>query len=236
MPASPGPIGGTVLTKLLDLGCNTGGKPTVSGTPTNPGPENFHLDGMLDAVAFVELAGEMGLNVIYRPGPYCCAEWDMGGLPWWLINEPGVAIRCCHPSYLKAVERYWTELMSRLAPLQSTRGGPIIAMQIENEYGYFGNDHKYLAWLRDLLGRLGIDVPLFTSDGTWQKLTIANGGLDWNTPNRQLRIKSRRAIGSAASLSTQGPAGLHGILGRLVRCLANRQTFHPARGGMCERA
>jgi beta-galactosidase len=165
------------LTKLIDLGCNTV-ETYGFWNAHEPYPGQFIFDGMLDAVAFIELAAEMGLNVIYRPGPYCCAEWDMGGLPWWLINQPGMAIRCSNPAFQHAVERYFTELMSRLAPLQRTRGGPIIAMQIENEYGYFGNDQTYLAWLRDLLRKLGIDVLLFTSDGTFQKLTIANGGID----------------------------------------------------------
>ena len=164
------------LTKLIDLGANTV-ETYGFWNAHEPYPGQFDFSGMLDAEAFVELAGSMGLHVIYRPGPYVCAEWDMGGLPWWLLNELNIAIRCMHPGYLAAVERYFTELMRRLAPLQSTRGGPIIAMQIENEYGYFGNDAAYLAHLRDLLRRLKMDVLLFTSDGTFQDLTIANGGL-----------------------------------------------------------
>lgn len=163
------------LNKLIDFGANT--VETYSfWNAHEPYPGKFDFSGMLDAVAFVELAGSLGLNVIFRPGPYVCAEWDMGGLPWWLLNQTDT-IRCSDPAFLKAVERYWSELLGRLAPLQSTRGGPIIAMQIENEYGYFGNDQAYLASLRDLMRRLGIDVQLFTSDGTFEDLTIANGGL-----------------------------------------------------------
>jgi beta-galactosidase len=160
---------------------------------------------MLDVEAFVELAGSMGLKVIFRPGPYCCAEWDMGGLPWWLINEPNIAIRCSNPAYLKAVDRYWTQLMARLAPLQSTRDGPIIAMQIENEYGYFGNDTAYLAHLRDLLRSLGIDVLLFTSDGTFQKLTIANGGLDGVLRTANFGSKAAERFATLREFQPDGP-------------------------------
>jgi len=192
------------FSKLIELGCNTV-ETYGFWNAHEPHPGKFTFEGMLDAVAFVELAGEMGLKVIYRPGPYACAEWDMGGLPWWLINEPGMAIRCCHPAYLKAVERYWTELMSRLDPLQASRGGPIIAMQIENEYGYFGNDHAYLAWLRDLLRKLGIDVPLFTSDGTWQKLTIANGGLDGTLRTANFGSKAAERLEALRHFQPDGP-------------------------------
>ncbi|MDB5327004.1 MAG: beta-galactosidase [Phycisphaerales bacterium] len=178
--------------KLIDLGCNTV-ETYGFWNAHEPCPGQFDFEGMLDVVRFVELAGEMGLNVIYRPGPYACAEWDMGGLPWWLLNHAGLQIRCHEPSYLQYVEQYWTELMRRLAPLQSTRGGPIIAMQIENEYGYYGNDQKYLQHLKNLLRKLGIDVMLFTSDGTFQKLTIANGGLvgDLRTANFGSRAVDR---------------------------------------------
>jgi beta-galactosidase len=163
--------------KLIDLGCNTLETYTFWNAH-EPYPGQYDFTGMLDIVAFVELAGSMGLHVIVRPGPYVCAEWDMGGLPWWLLNEPGMQLRCNNPAYLRHVQKWWDVLIPKLAPLQLTRGGPIVAMQFENEYGYYGNDKTYLAWLRDRLRALGIDVLLFTSDGTYQRLTINNGGLD----------------------------------------------------------
>ena len=192
------------LSKLIDLGCNTV-ESYGFWNAHEPYPNRFDFSGMLDVVAFIELAGSMGLNVIFRPGPYCCAEWDMGGLPWWLINEPNIAIRCCNPPYLKAVERYWTQLMSRLAPLQSSLGGPIIAMQIENEYGYFGNDTAYLSSLRDLLRKLGIDVLLFTSDGTFQKLTVANGGLDSTLRTANFGSKATERFAILREIQPAGP-------------------------------
>lgn len=165
------------LEKLIAIGCNTV-ETYVFWNAHEPYPNEFHFEDHLDIVAFVELAGSMGLNVIIRPGPYVCAEWDMGGLPWWLNAEDDIELRCDHPKYLAHVERYWKELIPKLVPYLSTKGGPIIAMQFENEYGYSGNDKGYLTKLRDLLRKLGVDVLLFTSDGTYQRLTINNGGLD----------------------------------------------------------
>jgi len=78
---------------------------------------------MLDVEAFVHLAGSMGLKVIFRPGPYCCAEWDMGGLPWWLINEPGIALRCSNPAYLKAVIRS-RSCIAMTGPACALQAGP----------------------------------------------------------------------------------------------------------------
>lgn len=192
------------LTKLIDLGCNTV-ETYGFWNAHEPYPGRFVFEGMLDVVSFVELAGSMGLHVIYRPGPYCCAEWDMGGLPWWLLNEPGMAIRCTNESYLKAVEAYWSELMPRLAPLQHGRGGPIVGMQIENEYGYFGNDRTYLAWLRDLLRRLDIDCLLFTSDGTFQKLTVANGGLDGTLRTANFGSRAADRLTTLREVQPTGP-------------------------------
>lgn len=191
------------LAKLLDLGCNT--VETYGFWDAHePYPGRFRFDGMLDAAAFVELAGSMGLHVIYRPGPYCCGERDFGGLPWWLLAVPGMAVRCSNADYQAAVERYWTELMDRLAPLQSTRGGPILAMQVENEYGYFGNDATHLAWLRDTLRGLGVDSLLFTSDGTFDDLTIAAGGIPGTLRTANFGSKAAERF---ATLRRHQPAG-----------------------------
>ena len=130
----------------------------------NPG-RGIPFDGEYDIVHFVRLAAELGLYVIVRPGPYVCTEWDLGGLPSWLLSYPGLRLRCHDPVYLEKVDRYFDALLPRLTPLLSTNGGPIIAMQIENEYGSYGNDKIYLRHLRDGMRSRGIDVLLFTSDG-----------------------------------------------------------------------
>lgn len=136
-------------------------------------PWNFHerqkrvftFTGNADVERFVKLAGSLGLYVIIRPSPYICAEWEAGGLPFWLLQDSSLKIRCCYEPYLQHIQAYYHELLPRLVPLQSTHGGPIIAMQIENEYGSFGNDTAYLQWLKAAMKDEGIDVLLFTSDG-----------------------------------------------------------------------
>lgn len=126
---------------------------------------NFDFNGILDIEKFIGIADKLGLKVIVRPGPYICAEWEMGGLPSWLLSYHNMRLRCYYEPYLEKVTAFYTEVMRRLVPLLSTNGGPIIAMQVENEYGSFGNDKKYLQFIKDLMINLGADVMLFTSDG-----------------------------------------------------------------------
>ncbi len=97
--------------------------------------------------------------------PYICSEWEFGGLPAWLLADPGMRLRCMHRPYLDAVDRYLDALIPRIAPLQCTRGGPIVMAQVENEYGSYGNDAQYLGYLEQGLRSRGLDVLLFTSDG-----------------------------------------------------------------------
>lgn len=130
-----------------------------------PRPGQFDFGGRLDVTAFLRLAEEAGLLAIVRPGPYICSEWDLGALPPWLLADPAMKLRCMYQPYLDAVQRYFDELLPRLAPLQYSRGGPIIAMQVENEYGSYGNDSQYLRWLEQAMRARGIDCLLFTSDG-----------------------------------------------------------------------
>lgn len=152
------------LEKLLAMGCNT----VETYIPWNmhePEKGRFRFEKMLDVVRFVRLAQELGLYVILRPSPYICAEWEFGGLPAWLLREDGMRFRSAYPPFQRHVEEYYRELLPRLAPLQADRGGPVILMQVENEYGYYATDRDYLPWLRDLMRELGVTVPLLTSDG-----------------------------------------------------------------------
>ncbi|SDU11711.1 beta-galactosidase [Verrucomicrobium sp. GAS474] len=151
------------LAKLKACGLNTV-ETYVCWNLHEPEPGLFDFSGRLDLVAFIEKAAALGLKVIVRPGPYICAEWDFGGLPAWLLRDPQMRVRCSYAPFLAAVDRFFGELLPRIAPLQSTRGGPVIAVQIENEYGAYGNDGAYLAHLRDATRRLGIESFLFTSD------------------------------------------------------------------------
>lgn len=152
------------LVKLKNLGCNT----VETYIPWNghePVKGKFCFTGLYDVEAFVRLAQSLGLWVILRPSPYICAEWEFGGLPAWLLQQDGMRLRCSDPAYLAHVRDYYDELVPRLVPLQITHGGPVILMQVENEYGSYGDDKAYLSALRDMLRERGVDVPLVTSDG-----------------------------------------------------------------------
>jgi len=130
-----------------------------------PTPGHFDFTGNLDLARYVRLAQKVGLNVIIRPGPYVCSEWDFGGLPSWLLAERSIKVRCSDRRYMKAVVRYIGRLGKELGGLQVTKGGPIILVQLENEYGSYGNDKEYLNDLKAILRRAGFNVPLYTSDG-----------------------------------------------------------------------
>ncbi|HEY8962767.1 MAG TPA: beta-galactosidase, partial [Luteolibacter sp.] len=119
--------------------------------------EQGHYDwsGQADAAEFCRLAQQEGLWVILRPGPYSCAEWDGGGLPWWLLKNPDIRMRTQDPVFMKAATAWLKEVGRELAPLQITKGGPIILAQVENEYGTYGNDAEYMGRLRDLLQESG---------------------------------------------------------------------------------
>lgn len=126
-----------------------------------PEPGRFDWSGQADAAAFIRMAQEEGLWVILRPGPYSCAEWEMGGMPWWLLRDPQMKLRSRYPGFMEPARRYLKEVGRVLGPLQVTRGGPILMVQVENEYGFYGDDAEYLGELRSSLLEAGIDVPLF---------------------------------------------------------------------------
>lgn len=151
------------LEKLKSLGMNT----VETYIPWNmhePEKGKFVFEGMCDVVKFVKTAEELGLYVILRPSPYICAEWEFGGLPGWLLSGEGMRLRVSDPVFLGHVRDYYKVLLPVIKPLQITEGGNVILMQIENEYGYFGNDRRYLEEIRDMLRAGGINVPLITSD------------------------------------------------------------------------
>jgi beta-galactosidase len=135
----------------------------------------FHFSGDADIARFVRLAQKEGLWVILRPGPYCCAEWEFGGYPWWLLKDHDMKVRSQDPRFLAAAETYMKKLGRQLAPLQITHGGPIILVQVENEYGSYGGDHVYMEKIREMDRAAGFDVPFFTADGGGKMM--ANGSL-----------------------------------------------------------
>ena len=137
-----------------------------------PGHFDFET-GMLNLTDFLHAIKEMDMFAMYRPGPYICAEWDLGGLPAWLLRDPNMKLRSNYTPYLNAVKRYFDKLIPIISDFQfSTKGGPIIAMQIENEFGRYGNtidnkgDLEYLEFIKKTADNNGFKELYFTSDST----------------------------------------------------------------------
>ena len=163
------------LYNLKALGFNT----VETYIPWNyhePREEHFEFSGEKDIQHFIQLAEELGLYVIIRPSPFICAEWEFGGLPSWLLNYKDMRIRSSDQRFIDKVDRYYAQLFKILKPLQIDHNGPIIMMQIENEYGSFGEDKSYLNMIKGLMIKHGTTVPLFTSDGGWAQ-TLRAGSM-----------------------------------------------------------
>ncbi|XP_020098689.1 beta-galactosidase 8 isoform X2 [Ananas comosus] len=143
-----------------------------------PQPQRWNFEGIADLESFLELAQELGFLVMLRAGPYICAEWDLGGFPAWLLAiQPPLNLRSSDSTFLSFVDRWWGTLLPKVAPLLYANGGPVIMVQVENEFGSFGDDRNYLHHLVDLARRhLGTDTILYTTDGgskdTLEKGTI----------------------------------------------------------------
>ena len=136
----------------------------------------FDFSDRLDVREYVRLARELGLFVILRPGPYICSEFDWGGLPSWLLRYPGLQVRCANPLFLEKTARYLERLMREVEDFLPQRQGNILMVQVENEYGSYGNDQAYLQELAGIYRRLGVSAMLFTSDGP-NDLMISGGSL-----------------------------------------------------------
>ncbi|MGP8252238.1 MAG: glycoside hydrolase family 35 protein [Terracidiphilus sp.] len=140
-----------------------------------PRPGEYDFTGQHDVAEFVREAQSEGLYVNLRPGPYSCAEWDWGGFPSWLLKKRGIVVRGADPKFTEPARQWLLRLGEELAPLQIGNGGPIISVQVENEYGSFGNDHAYMEQIHRDLVDAGFDkAQLYTADGPEQ---IPNGSL-----------------------------------------------------------
>ncbi|WP_291292552.1 beta-galactosidase family protein [Enterococcus sp.] len=159
------------LRNLQAMGCNC----VETYVPWNlhePKKGVFDFEGMADVTTFLDIAEKLGLFTIVRPSPYICGEWDFGGLPAWLLSDSKMRIRSQYPGYLKAITEYYEQLLPKLVPYQFTHGGHLLMVQVENEYGSYGEDKEYLRFLVKEL-RKYLTVPLFTSDGGWREVLEA---------------------------------------------------------------
>ncbi|CAL1376535.1 unnamed protein product [Linum trigynum] len=170
------------LLKVKALGLNT----IQTYVPWNlhePQPGKLSFEGIADLVSFLKLCQKLDLLVLLRAGPYICGEWDLGGFPAWLLaTEPPLKLRSSDPAYLRLVDKWWGTLLPKVAPLLYNNGGPIIMVQIENEFGSYGDDQNYLHHLVQLARRhLGDSIILYTTDGgareNLQKGTIRGGAV-----------------------------------------------------------
>jgi len=160
------------------MGLNTIGT-YVFWNAHEPQPGQYDFTGNNDVAAFVKMAQEEGLWVVLRPSPYVCAEWEFGGYPYWLQNVPGLKVRSQEPQYVAAYTRYLQAVGKQLAPLQVNHGGPILMVQVENEYGSYGADKQYLAANKELFRKAGFDGLLYTCDPV---ADVAKGHLDGLLP------------------------------------------------------
>lgn len=177
------------LEKLKAMGCNT----VETYVPWNlhePKKGTFCFEGILDVRKFIEIAADLGLWVIFRPSPYICAEWEFGGLPAWLLAEDGMRFRSVYTPFLEHTGNYYKRLFEIVAPLQLPHGGPIIMLQVENEYGYFADDTEYLKKIKELMIDYGACVPFVTSDGPWGD-ALACGSLEGVLPTGNFGSKMK---------------------------------------------
>ena len=155
---------------------------------TSPGV--FDFSGNNDVAEFIREAQQEGLYVILRPGPYVCAEWEWGGYPAWLLKDHGIVVRTSDPKFIQPTARWIARLGKELAPLQIGNGGPIVLVQVENEYGSFGNDHAYMEQIHKMLVDAGFTKSqLYTADGPEQ---VPNGSLPELPVGINFRWRARR--------------------------------------------
>ena len=164
---------------------------------SSPGVFDF-TTGNHNIAQFIRICREEGMWVLLRPGPYVCAEWDFGGLPAYLLKIPDIKLRCMDTRYMAAVTRYIKRLSAEVKPLLALNGGPILMVQVENEYGSYGNDKNYLEALRKLWIANGIPGPFYTSDGPTPYMLEAGNidgaaiGLDSGTGEEDFAQASKR--------------------------------------------
>jgi beta-galactosidase len=207
--------------------------------------------GNHDIAKFFKLVQAEGLHAIVRPGPYVCAEWDFGGIPPYLLKDPELRVRSMYPRYMQAAERYMAAFAKVIKPALVTNGGPVVLLQVENEYGSYGNDRNYMMRLRDVWKANGIDIPFFTGDGPTQYMLEAGSlpgtavGLDSGTDEKHWDLARSINPGVPVFSSETYPGwlthwgekwqrpGVAGLLKEVDFLLSNKKSFnfYVAHGG-----
>ncbi|GAA0369707.1 beta-galactosidase [Alkalibacterium iburiense] len=183
------------LLKIKAMGCNTV-ETYVPWNAHEPEKGEFCFTGMYDLVKFIKLVDKLDLHLILRISPYICAEWEFGGLPYWLLKDKDMRVRSTYEPFMTHVEDYFSEIIPMISEYQIHKNGPIILVQVENEYGYFSNEKSYIKNISELYTKYGIEVPLVTSDST--RASIMNAGklpeVAMPTVNCGANLKERLSI------------------------------------------
>ncbi len=208
-----------------------------------PRPGVYDFSGDNDVAEYIREAQQEGLNVILRPGPYVCAEWDLGGYPSWLLKDRTLVLRSTDPKYLAVMNEWFARLAQEIRPLLLANGGPIIALQVENEYGSFGDDHAYMEAVKFALLKSGLAASgtlLYTADGADQipkdrfrnfppSSTSAPATQKQNSPNSRLSVPPAHSC-----QANTGPAG--SITGASIITLPTPSLTRPSMSGCFTRA
>ena len=181
------------LLKLKEAGCNCV-ETYVCWNMHEKKEGVFDFSAGLDLGRFIDLANSMGLYAIVRPGPYMCSEWDLGGLPWWLLKYPDIELRCSNKRFLDLCTPYLEKVCDILKPRLITNGGNVIFVQIENEYGSYSDDKDYLNYLKSLYEKNGINCGFITSDGE-EEIMLKGGTLPGVMASVNYRTESEQAMG-----------------------------------------
>lgn len=192
-----------IFAKLVALGCNCV-ETYCAWNMHEKQKGEFDFSGGLDVALFLKKAQSYGLMAIVRPGPYICAEWEFGGLPWWIQAEDNLNIRCMDEKYIEYFDRYLDRIFDEIRPLLCTNGGPVIMVACENEYGYYGDDVQYRNYLRDGYIKRGIDVPLFTADGS-EKKQLLDGTVEGCLPILNFGSKAKMHYDNLEALFPGNP-------------------------------
>lgn len=194
------------LLKLKECGCNCV-ETYICWNLHEKKQGEFDFTGGLDFIRFLQIAQNLGLYAIVRPGPYICSEWDFGGMPWWLLKYNDIELRCNNDRFKELCKPYLQKVCELLKPQLISNGGNVIFLQVENEYGSYGNDKDYLNWIKNLYQDCGMDCGYLTSDGDTD-FCLTNGSVDGVLASVNYRWDSKNAIAALKSFRDDQPGAV----------------------------